>query len=38
MDAELDAQLATVLTPEQLVKFREMRKNRPMGPPPGAGQ
>ncbi|HTU68648.1 MAG TPA: hypothetical protein VMF52_22095 [Steroidobacteraceae bacterium] len=41
MDAELDTQLAGVLTPEQLAKFKEMRKHRPMGPPPGgapAGQ
>lgn len=37
MDAELDQQLSTVLTPEQLAKFKEMRARRhPMGPPPGA--
>ena len=35
MDAELDQQLSTVLTPEQLAKFKEMRRHRPMGPPPG---
>ena len=35
MDAELDAQLSTVLTPAQLTKFKDMRKHRPMGPPPG---
>ena len=34
MDAELDQQLSTVLTPEQLAKFKEMRQRRPMGPPP----
>ena len=36
MDAELDQQLAAVLTPEQLAKFQEIRRHRPMGPPPGA--
>ncbi len=36
MDAELKQQLATVLTPEQLAKFEQMRPRRPMGPPPGA--
>jgi len=36
MDAELDQQLSTVLTPEQLAKFQELRRHRPMGPPPGA--
>jgi Spy/CpxP family protein refolding chaperone len=35
MDAELDQQLSAVLTPEQLAKFKEMRRHRPMGPPPG---
>jgi len=35
MDAELDQQLSTVLTPEQLAKFQEIRRHRPMGPPPG---
>lgn len=35
MDAALDQQLAGVLTPEQLAKFQELRKHRPMGPPPG---
>ena len=35
MDAELDQQLATVLTPEQLAKFKDMRRRHPMGPPPG---
>jgi Spy/CpxP family protein refolding chaperone len=34
MDAELDQQLSAVLTPEQLAKFKDMRKRRPMGPPP----
>ncbi len=35
-DAELRAQLATVLTPEQLAKFDAMRKRQlRMGPPPG---
>ena len=35
-DAQLRAQLATVLTPEQLTKFDGMRKRqRRMGPPPG---
>jgi Spy/CpxP family protein refolding chaperone len=34
-DAELRAQLATVLTPEQLVKFDSLRKRQHrMGPPP----
>ena len=36
MDAELDQQLSTVLTAEQLAKFKELRRHRPMGPPPGA--
>jgi len=35
MDAELDSQLATVLTPEQLAKFQELRRHRPKGPPGG---
>lgn len=35
MDAELDSQLATVLTPEQLTRFQELRKHRPKGPPGG---
>jgi Spy/CpxP family protein refolding chaperone len=35
MDAELDQQLSTVLTAEQLAKFKELRRRRPMGPPPG---
>jgi Spy/CpxP family protein refolding chaperone len=36
-DAELDQQLATVLTPEQLAKFAEIRKQHHRGPPPGEG-
>jgi Spy/CpxP family protein refolding chaperone len=36
MDADLRQQLSAVLTPEQLTKFEQMRKRRPMGPPPGA--
>jgi Spy/CpxP family protein refolding chaperone len=36
MDAELDQQLSTVLTPEQLAKFKELRRHRTMGPPPGS--
>src|SRR5262245_38721096 len=35
MDAELKQQLSTVLTPEQLAKFEQIRPRRPMGPPPG---
>jgi Spy/CpxP family protein refolding chaperone len=34
MDAELQQQLSVVLTPEQLAKFEQLRKQRPKGPPP----
>jgi len=35
MEADLDQQLSTVLTPDQLAKFKEIRsRHRPMGPPP----
>ena len=36
MDAELDQQLSAILTPEQLAKFKEIRRHRAMGTPPGA--